>query len=332
MNILYLSAFAVVMAGAVLTGCSKSTAETTAAPQAASAAAETTTAAQSQAAESPRTISVTHGLDTVTVPVNPKRVAVLDYSVLETIDYLGATPDMIIPQDDLPQHLKKYKSEPYKNAGDIKEPNVEAINEFKPDLIIIGGRQAALYDEFSKIAPTVYTDIDYTKYWSEVERINLLVGDIFDKKDAVEAKLAELKTKTEEIKAAAEKDNKNGLIILTNDGGLSAFGVGSRFGFIHDLLGIKAVDDNIEVSKHGMEVGFEYVAEKNPDLLFVVDRTVVIGGSNIASKTLDNDLIKDTTAGKNDKIIYLDPGTWYLSGYGLESIPAMFDEVANALK
>lgn len=330
MKKLYVSVLAVLTSGAVLAGCSKSNTDTTAVTKA--AAAGETTAAQSKEEESPKTISVTHDQNTVTVPVNPKRVAVLDYSVLETIDYLGATPDMIIPQDDLPHQLEKYKSEPYKNAGDIKEPNLEAINEFKPDLIIIGTRQAALYDEFSKIAPTVYTDIDYTKYWSEVERINLLIGDIFEKKDAVEAKLSELKVKSEEIKAAAEKDNKNGLIILTNDGSLSAFGVGSRFGFIHDLLGIKTVDDNIEVSKHGMEVGFEYVAEKNPDLLFVVDRTVVVGGSNIASKTLDNDLIKGTTAGKNNKIAYLDPSTWYLSGYGLESIPSMFDEIANVLK
>ncbi len=81
-----------------------------------------------------------------------------------------------------------------------------------------------------------------------------------------------------------------------------------------------------------MEIGFEYIAEKNPDLIFVVDRTTVVGGSDIASKTLDNDLVNNTTAAKDGKIIYLNPATWYLSGYGLESVPMMLTEVSDALK
>ncbi|WP_277409633.1 hypothetical protein [Lacrimispora xylanisolvens] len=49
-------------------------------------------------------------------------------------------------------------------------------------------------------------------------------------------------------------------------------------------------------------------------------------------KTLDNDLVNNTTAAKDGKIIYLNPATWYLSGYGLESVPMMLTEVSDALK
>lgn len=303
------------MMGVVLTGCTGAS-----------------TTESSSAAQKGPTISVTHKLGTVEVPINPKRVVVLDYSVLDTLDFLGEQSELMVPQTNLPPYLNKYKASSYKDAGDVKEPNVEAVNEFKPDLIIISGRQADLYKEFSAIAPTIYVDVDYTKYWDEVEKQNLLIGEIFGKKEAVEKKLAEIKTKVSEVRSIAKKGNGNSLIVMTNDGRLSAYGPGSRFGLIHDLLEIKPVDSAIAVSKHGMEIGFEYIAEKNPDCLFVVDRTVVIGGTNLASKTLDNDLVKGTKAGKNGKIVYLDPGTWYLSGYGLESVPMMLDEVSTALK
>ena len=44
------------------------------------------------AADEAITITATHTLDTVELPVNPKRVAVLDYGSLETIGELGDPP------------------------------------------------------------------------------------------------------------------------------------------------------------------------------------------------------------------------------------------------
>lgn len=325
MKKLYLSALAVLMTGAIMTGCAKSESP---APAAASAASEAT----EEAANPPSSVTITHTLGTAEVPVNPKRVAVLDYSILETIDFLGAAPEIIVPKTHLPEYLKKYKDDSYADAGSLVEPDVEAINEFKPDLIIIGGRQAGLYEEFSKIAPTIYTSVEYTDFWNEFERVNLMTAEIFDKKQEAESKIDQLKNQAEEIHKAAEESGKKALVVQTNDGKISAYGPGSRFGIIHGVLGITPVDDTIEVSKHGMEIGFEYIAEKNPDLIFVVDRTTVVGGSDVATKTLDNDLVNNTTAAKDGKIIYLNPATWYLSGYGLESVPMMLTEVSDALK
>ena len=41
------------------------------------------------------------------------------------------------------------------NVGTLKEPDFEAIKSANPDLIIIGGRQADYYDQFTEIAPTI---------------------------------------------------------------------------------------------------------------------------------------------------------------------------------
>ena len=135
------------------------------------------------------------------------------------------------------------------------------------------------------------------------------------------------------IKALHDKvtaSGKNVLVVLTNEGKLSAYGAGSRFGVIHDVFGFTPSDANIEVSTHGQSVSFEYVMEQNPDYLFVVDRSAVVAGSGEAvpaKQVIENDLVKNTTAYKEGHIVYLDPNYWYLSGGGLESIQEMIKEV-----
>jgi len=133
------------------------------------------------------------------------------------------------------------------------------------------------------------------------------------------------------VKKKAEEANKNALILLANEGKVSAFGPGSRFGLIHDVLGFKPVDPNIEVSTHGQSVSFEYILEKNPDYLFVVDRTAVVGGKTNAKDTVENELVKKTKAYQEGHIVYLDPNFWYLSGGGLVSVREMIEEVENSL-
>ncbi|MNJ71197.1 putative ABC transporter solute-binding protein YclQ precursor [compost metagenome] len=117
---------------------------------------------------------------------------------------------------------------------------------------------------------------------------------------------------------------------------MSAYGPGSRFGIIHDEFGIAPADDTIEVSTHGQSVSFEFVAEKNPDYLFVIDRDAVVSQAGQeaepASKLVENDLVKKTNAYKNGKIIYLDASYWYLSGGGLISVPAMAKEIQEGIK
>ena len=45
------------------------------------------------------------------------------------------------------------------------------------------------------------------------------------------------------------------------------------------------------------------LTEKNPDILFVVDRTQSIGGDTSNNDMADNELVKQTNAGKNNKVI-----------------------------
>ncbi|WP_110928554.1 siderophore ABC transporter substrate-binding protein [Bacillus massiliglaciei] len=277
-------------------------------------------------------MTVEHQLGKTTFNKNPEKVVVFDMGALDTLDKLGVDNVVAVPHQGLPEYLAKYK-DTTENAGGLKEPDFEKINETAPDLILISGRQSDAYEELSKIAPTVYVGVDTTKYMESFKENVTLLGEIFGKEDEAKKELANVDKNIEELKSSVPADKK-GLVVLATGGKISAYGPDSRFGIIHDVFGVPAVDENLEVSTHGQVISPEYIAEKDPDYLFVVDRDAVVssGGESSAKATVENDIVKNTKAYKDGKIVYLDPNYWYLSGGGLESVNEMVKEISDGLK
>lgn len=296
----------------------------------------TNTENTSQAVEqsTQETITISHSMGETTVKLNPQKVVIFDMGILDTINSLGIDAEFALPVSSVPTYIEGY--EDALNVGTLKEPNLEEIYNFKPDVIFISGRQVDFYEELNKIAPTIYVDLDYTKYMEDLKTNILNVGTIFNKQDLAMEKYNQLVAKIETAKEKVAKTDEKALVILTNGGKISVFGPGSRFGIIYDVLGYKEADENIykegeEISTHGKEISYEYISQINPDILFVVDRDSVVGGEGDATVALNNDLIKNTNAYKNNKIIMLNPEYWYIAGGGLTSVENMVDEATNFL-
>lgn len=312
------------------TGCGGSKpAEETKANTEVEVQAETT-----EAVEEKGTVIVEHSLGTTEVPKNPEKVVVLDWGALDVIDSLGLEAAVVgLPlSGSVPDYLGNYHNEQaYANVGTVKEVDFEAIHELEPDMIISGGRLADYYEELNEIAPTVLLNVDNSDYMNSFKTSMNYFGEIFNKQDEVATKLTEIENQITEIKTKATEKNVNALIALANGDAFSVYGKGSRFGIIHNEFGIAPVDETIEVSTHGQNASFEYVAEQNPDLLFIVDRSAATGGEGSAASMFDNELIHGTDAYKNDRIIYLNPTVWYTAGGGFTSTQTMIDEVSAAL-
>ncbi|ASK61814.1 ABC transporter [Virgibacillus phasianinus] len=275
-------------------------------------------------------ITVKHELGETKVSKNPKKVVVFDYGTLDTLDKLGIKVTGV-PKGNIPSYIDKYEAKEYENVGSLKEPDFDKLAEIDPDLIIISGRQASLYEQLQELAPTIYLGVDTTRYMESFKENLAVIGNIFNKEDEIDKELKSIEQSIADLKKKASESDINALIILANDDKISAYGPSSRFGLIHDVFGIPAVDKGIEVSTHGMNVSFEYVVEQDPDLLYVIDRGAVVGSSSSAKQVVENDLTKKTKAYKNDNIVYLDPNYWYLSGGGLVSVQEMVNEVAKSL-
>lgn len=279
-------------------------------------------------------LTITHLLGETPVQKNPSKIVVFDFGILDSLDKLGIEVTGV-PQANIPPYLSKFEDAKYENVGSMKEPDFEKINSIKPDLIIISGRQQEAYDELSKIGPTIYLGVDTNRYMDSFKENMHTLGQIFEKETEVEQELAAIDDSIKALNEKATASGKNALIILANEGKLSAYGPGSRFGILHDVFGFEAVDSNIEVSTHGKDISNEYIVEQNPDYLFVVDRGAVVttgSGQSGAKQTVENELVQTTNAYKDGHIVYLDPNYWYLSGGGLMSVSEMVKEIEAVIE
>jgi iron complex transport system substrate-binding protein len=288
-------------------------------------------ASATSASEEAATITVEHAQgSTANVPVNPEKVFTFDLGVLDTLDALGVEPAGV-PEASYPASLSKYADAKYEKIGSLKEPDFEAVSAGAPDLIIISGRTAGAYEELSKIAPTIDLSVDAANPMESFKEQTRKLGTIFDKEADVESKLAAVDATVAETKAKAAGAGK-GLIVLTSGGEVTAYGAGSRFGIIHDVLGVPTAADVKTEGSHGESISFEYIKDVNPDILYVINRDTAVGSEAApASPVLDNELVKSTNAAKNNKVINLDPAAWYIVGYGLNNVQAMVDAVADSV-
>lgn len=276
-------------------------------------------------------LEISHKLGQTTVPLKPARIVCIDIGALETLYSLGVTP-VGVSEKFLPAYLKGLQDHPeVHDIGSVIEPDFEAISALSPDLILISTRQERFFDELSEIGPTVYVGTDNADYMASfVKNVNML-GLITGKEEIAKQKLDTLTAKIRKAQARYAQDPHKALFLIYNNGKFSAFGKGSRFGFIHDVLGLQPVMDLEDESVHGQKLSNELIAEANPDYLFIVDRNAAVLDKRANPAQVENRLIQQTQAYKNQKIFYLDPNVWFISGGGLVSVEMMVDDIMKLI-
>lgn len=307
----------VLLSALVLAGCDQSK-ETT----------ETSAPAEKQV------ITIEHVQGKTEIPRHPEKVIVMSMETLDILDALGV-PVAGVPQTNVhfPEFLSKYSGPEYVNAGTLFEPAYETLSNANPDLIIGGSRARDAYDKLSSVAPTISLDIDNKRFIESLNERTTELGMLFDKEKEAEKLVADFKEKIAKIK---EKTPEAGtaMVILVSGGKISAYGPGSRFGFIFDELGFKPAyvfpDDT---GRHGNIVNAELLVKLNPDWLFVIDRDSAIGRSDAqpAAQVLDNALVRKTAAWNKEQVTYLDPSAVYIAG-GIQTYSQLMDDVNNALE
>lgn len=270
---------------------------------------------------------IKHAQGETKLPAVPAKVLTFDIASLDTLTALGI--DVAgVPKGNKPDYLAKYAGDKVPTIGTLFEPDYEAVNAAEPDLVIVAGRSRAKYADLAKIAPTIDLSVDDTRYLASAKENVLTLGRIFDKQAAAEALVAKLDTSAAALKVKAANAG-NALLVLTTGGKMSTYGPGSRFGILFDEYGIKPADTNIKIGNHGQPASFEYILEKNPDWLFVIDRDAAIGqDKSPASTFLDNDIIHQTKAWKAGHVVYLDPMSMYIVGNGATAMQKVMDQIS----
>ncbi len=287
------------------------------------------------------TYSFTSYSGDVEIPRNPEKIAVFDLGMLTSFNELGIPIDaedgFASLGTPLPDDLQALADTP-QSLGTAFEPDLEARNAMEPDLIVVASRSSRLYPDLValELAPVVdLTQFDEagTDYFEEFARNHRNIGEIFCVQDEVESVLAELQGAIDEV-AAVAPDAGDALVLVTTGAEVTAFGPGSfRFGQVYDTYGFTAADDSLARDEtHGDPVSYEFIAEAQPELLFVVDRAGAIGEEGQSAEAiLDNALVDATPAGANDKIIYVDSFNWYIVFNGIPGVRGVATDLAAAV-
>ena len=269
------------------------------------------------------------------VPYNPERIAILDMASLDILDALGVGDRVVGTADTSLEYLQDYINDDIANLGTIKEADLEAVMACEPDVIFIGGRLSSSYDALSEIAPVVYlaTDVEIGVVES-VRKNATTIASMFGLEDKVEELMTDFSARIDELKSVSE--GKTAIVgmctsgsfnVLGNDGGCSIIGVEVGFENI-------GVDADIDTSTHGNEASFEFIVEKNPDYIFVMDRDAAIGtdGAQLAKDIMENELVMGTDAYINGNLIYLEhPAVWYTAEGGITALDIMLSDLESEL-
>ena len=269
------------------------------------------------------------------VPYEPQRIAALDMASLDILDALGVGDRVVGTASTSLDYLQNYIRDDIANLGTIKEADLEAVMACEPDVIFIGGRLAASYDALSEIAPVVYLSTDTELGVVESVRQNAAtIASLFGLEDHVDGLMADFGSRIAALQAAAA--DKTAIVGMCTSGSFNVLGNDGRCSLIGREVGFNnvGVDANIDTSTHGNEASFEFIVEKAPDYIFVLDRDAAIGtdGAQLAQDIMENELVKSTDAYKNGHLIYLaHPAVWYTAEGGIHALDLMLSDLESEL-
>lgn len=316
-----------------VTACSSSSDDT-----AASSSAESSAATESS---TPDTVTITALAADGTaqeqeVPYDPQRIAILDMACLDILDTLDLGDRVVGSAQTSIDYLQDYVTdENIANLGTIKEADLEAVMGCEPDVIFIGGRLSSSYDALSEIAPVVYLATDSEIGLVESVRQNAVtIATMFGLEDEVDSLMADFDSRIDTLAQFAE--GKTAIVGMVTSGSLNVLGNDGRCSIIGNEIGFEniGVDADVDTATHGNEASFEFVVDKDPDYLFIMDRDAAIQteGAQFAQEIVENSLVTGTRAYQDGHIVYLaHPAVWYTAEGGIAALDTMLSDLEDAL-
>jgi iron complex transport system substrate-binding protein len=260
-----------------------------------------------------------------------QRIATFDLGSLDTLDALSLSEQVVgVPKSSLPAYLEQYSAETYTDIGGLRSPDMDAMGESEPSLILYTGRQGEWEEELGEIAPLLNTSLQGDDYLAAFDaNVRELASRLAVENKAEEA-LATLHADIETHREALS--NAPRTLVVTHNGGNLIL---NQHPVVHDVLGVTALEmpSSVTSETRGTRtftpLSPDTIAEIAPEIVLVIDRSAAIG-----DKPTDADALTQTLSNagaENTQVVMLTPALWYLSGGGLQSLALQIEEVSSAL-
>jgi iron complex transport system substrate-binding protein len=287
-------------------------------------------AKQETAANTPTRV-IEHAMGNTEIKGEPKKIVILTNEGTEALLELGVKPVGAVKSwtgNPWYKHIEK-EMEGVQNLGEESQVNIEAVAALKPDLIIGNKmRHEKIYDQLSKIAPTVYSNTlrgewkanfeFYAKVLNKEAQGKEIIKK-FDDKAAELAKLAGDKLKTE-------------VSIVRFMPGKTRIYLGDTFsGIILKQIGF-ARPENQRSSEFTIEIGKERLKEADGQVMFYFTYETGNGeGSAREKEWLEDPMFKNLNAVKNNKAYRVDDSIWNTAG-GVKAANLLLNDIEKFIK
>lgn len=272
----------------------------------------------------PRT--VTHDKGETEIPAQPQRIVALDNSLVEAVVLLERPlVGGISSYRDLkgfPPYLGDAVAET-EEVGPLETPDLEAIAALEPDVIVSATvRHDALYDELSKIAPTVFVKTTGPQWRENVT----FLGEVLGAEDKAADELTEYKERAAAVGDAinAKAGDPTISIVRFLDGPTRLMQKSSFIGHILEDAGL-ARPVSQDVDEFAAEVGEEGIRQADGDYIFV---TSYSGGDPSKERFQRNPLWKELEGVKAGHVYDVADEIW-MTSVSVQGAHLVLDDLAK---
>jgi Fe(3+)-citrate-binding protein yfmC len=233
---------------------------------AACSGSSTTNTASSGEQTASRTIKHDKGETTIDGPVN--RVVALEFSFVDALLTLDVDPVGIADDNDKERITQLAGKElDYTSVGTRNEPNQEIIASLQPDLIIADtDRHSQIYDQLSKIAPTIVLNSREGSY-QDMKDNTVTIAEALGEKQKGEDVVKQHEAKMQEITKELNPEKKRSVQLVTARA--DSLHIATDTSFVGSVIETVGVDVPVKSDKAYEEASLERIAEVNPDVLLI---------------------------------------------------------------
>lgn len=271
------------------------------------------------------------------LPKEAEPVAIFDFALLNIYQALGLEDRVALTAaNPLPHYLEETYAH-LDSAGSLHDLDIEETVTLYPELALVATRSSAQFDALNQYLPTADFSLSQPTTFDSLAYNMTEISKIYGLEERAKSLLHTLDEDRKALAQDAQKQDLNAIMILYNQGELSAYGPASRFGQIYDDFGFPPADSQIEASNHGMPVSYEYLVELNPDIIFVLDRETAVNrrvsdSQHARSNFEQHPLVSQLCAKAKGRLYYVTPDAWYLANGGYQAFEIMMADARQAIE
>ena len=275
------------------------------------------------------TRQISHLGGTTAITGIPKKVVALEFSFVDNLYQLGIKPVGIADDGDSKRIIEPIRSAlgTYTSLGKRAQPNLEALQLLKPDLIIADAkRHTEIYKELQAIAPTILLR-SLQGNFQELEESFKVIASVFQQEKQAQEVINKAEQHIQDIKSALTNTafaKLSVLMAVPENQFINAHTSASFLGNILDKMGIK---QNIVSNNVYEEMTLEQLVNKQPDIIIYIRKS----SGTIVDMWKQNPLYQSIPAVKNGHIFEVDTEVWSrFRGY--QSLNVISNDIENIRK